>query len=424
MERTVRAPVGSFYQRTSTIPVESCDDRRVVGDDVQALLDGLAAELASSLALEDVDQRLVAHTDQGGAMDEVRLASILGRRATSEVRSWFEQWGIRDATEPVRTPAGGALGALARWCVPVRYRGTLLGYVWVLDDGRLQVGDLGDAVEVAGQIGSLLWRRRLAERADAELVRLLVLRRDTDEDPAIADAYPHRGAVAIVVVGTLDGSDLERSSLAEALLAARRAGESFPPGTLVSGAVGGLVVAIVPLRDTADLGPARRYAASLRLLAGRQLRGLDLAAGVGGASASVADVGRGHAEARRALRIARAIPGLGPVAAWDDLGVFRALALVPPDQVASSALDPRVRTLLAAPALARTAEAFLDLAGDAAATSARLSIHRATLYQRLARIRTLTGLDLMRSGEDRLAAHLGVRLVLLTDRSPGTVAAG
>src|SRR5581483_4518157 len=116
------------------------------------------------------------------------------------------------------------------------------------------------------------------------------------------------------------------------------------------------------------------------------------------------------AEARRALKMMRAMPDLGPIAAWDDLGVFRALALVPPDEARSSVIDHRVRELLGDQGLAATAELFLDLAGDVQETSARLFVHRTTLYQRLGRIAALYGLDLRRSGDHRLITHLGLKL--------------
>src|SRR5206468_3442063 len=141
---------------------------RVFESDVQALLDGLAADLEAAIVLEDVDLRLLGHTDHGEVMDDIRHSTIMGRRATAEVRTWFEQWGIREAGEPVRTPADAALGALERWCIPVRFRGTHLGYVWVLEDGGLDQGALGPAVEAANQIGILLYRRRIASQADTD----------------------------------------------------------------------------------------------------------------------------------------------------------------------------------------------------------------------------------------------------------------
>ena len=54
-----------------------------------------------------------------------------------------------------------------------------------------------------------------------------------------------------------------------------------------------------------------------------------------------------------------------------------------------------------------TAETFLDLAGDVQAT-ARLFVHRTTLYQRLDRIDQLYKLDLRRSGDHRLIARTSV----------------
>jgi len=108
--------------------------------------------------------------------------------------------------------------------------------------------------------------------------------------------------------------------------------------------------------------------------------------------------------------MARAMPDLGPIVAWDDLGVFRALALLPPDDVEHEVLDPRVRQLLENEELAMTAETFLDLAGNVQETAGRLYVHRATLYQRLDRITALYRLDLRRNGDHRLLTHLGLKL--------------
>ena len=66
------------------------------------------------------------------------------------------------------------------------------------------------------------------------------------------------------------------------------------------------------------------------------------------------------------------------------------------------------KAALAEPALAATAEAYLDTAGSVARTSAALGIHRQTLYYRLARITALTGLDLA-DGDTRLLVHASLR---------------
>ncbi|MEV5904074.1 helix-turn-helix domain-containing protein, partial [Streptomyces sp. NPDC052127] len=103
-------------------------------------------------------------------------------------------------------------------------------------------------------------------------------------------------------------------------------------------------------------------------------------------------------------------PGLGPVARWASIGPYRLLTALPRE----SAQDPAVRTL-SAPAhheLARTAEVYLDCAGQAGRTAAELGIHRQTLYYRLSRVEQLTGLDLD-DGEDRLLLHMTLKAARL-----------
>jgi hypothetical protein len=115
-------------------------------------------------------------------------------------------------------------------------------------------------------------------------------------------------------------------------------------------------------------------------------------------------------EAVAAARAAEAQPELGPVARWADLGPYRLLTALPenaaPDPAVAPLLDPAHREL------ARTAELYLDLAGQAARTAAALAVHRQTLYYRLSRIEQLTGLDLS-DGESRLLLHMALKAARL-----------
>ncbi len=110
------------------------------------------------------------------------------------------------------------------------------------------------------------------------------------------------------------------------------------------------------------------------------------------------------------MRAALAEPGLGPVAHWSDIGPYRMLTALP----APEHHDPCVRALLSPThrELARTAEVFLDSAGQAGRAAAALGIHRQTLYYRLSRVEHLTGLDLDR-GEDRLLLHMALKAARL-----------
>ncbi|WBO63682.1 PucR family transcriptional regulator [Streptomyces camelliae] len=130
------------------------------------------------------------------------------------------------------------------------------------------------------------------------------------------------------------------------------------------------------------------------------------AAGVGRARSGLGELGAVWEEAVAAARAALAEPRFGPVAQWADIGPYRLLTALP----SKAAHDPAVGPLLS-PAhreLARTAEAYLDCAGQAGRTAAALGIHRQTLYYRLSRVEQLTGLDLD-DGEDRLLLHMALK---------------
>jgi hypothetical protein len=388
----------------------------VSDDDLQALLDGVASDLGAPLTLSDVKERLIAYTAHADVMDDVRRSGLLHRHLPVEVRAWFEQWGIREAVGPVRTPADKTLGAVERWCVPVRYRGVHLGYVWVLDAGGIDRSELGPAIEATEQIGALLFRRRLLRQADSDLLRLILIPTPDNEGVAAeVRAFAtgvHDGPIAVVVVGAPHGDDLSPTALSDLELAVQRAAENASSETALAGVISGLGVLLAPLQSGNDLSAARRLAERVCSLAAHLSDDLEIVAAIGGAT-KLERASHSYAEARRALRIARAVPDLGPIAAWDDLGVFRALAFMPVDEIADGVLDSRVRQLLADKELAATAEIFLDLAGNIQETAARLYLHRATLYQRLDRIAERHKLDLRRNGDHRLLAHLGLKLAQL-----------
>ncbi|MEU1123454.1 PucR family transcriptional regulator, partial [Streptomyces sp. NPDC005899] len=142
--------------------------------DYQELVDEISALLGAPATLENRDFGLVAFgahdSDDDTAMDPVRTRSILTRRSTPAVRAWFEGFGITRATGPVRIPAAPEAGVYRdRVCLPVRHRGVVLGYVWLLDTHPGPThGQLAAAMEVAARIGALLFDET---RAGADLSR-------------------------------------------------------------------------------------------------------------------------------------------------------------------------------------------------------------------------------------------------------------
>lgn len=401
-------------------------------DDYQELVDEISALLGMPLTLENRDFGLIAFgvhdSDDEGVMDPVRTRSILTRKSTPAVRAWFEGFGITRATGPVRIPAAPDAGVFrGRICLPVRHRGTVLGYVWLLDDtGQGPTDDrLAAAMEVTARIGALLAEE---VRAGADLARefraVLTAERGWQRDMAVEAlrtalgpagdgthvvvcVAPWRGADPTVraVAGTAalctlpDPWEVVDGAGARPLGAA---GDGARPGAAREPLeVPTALALLVRLRSADALLPTLDATSRLRDAAGP------------GATAGAARPRRGLAElpdawheSVAAARAALVQPRFGPVARWSEIGPYRLLTSLAP----ASGADPAVRPLLT-PAhadLTHTAEVYLDHAGQATRTASQLGIHRQTLYYRLSRIEQLTGLDLA-DGEDRLLLHMALK---------------
>ncbi|QFY08514.1 PucR family transcriptional regulator [Nonomuraea phyllanthi] len=351
--------------------------------DLQEIVDEIAARLGASATLEDRSFRLLAYGAQHGDIDTVRQESILRRRATGEVRDYFERYGIARAAGPVRIPADAELGVLARVCWPLRHGDVTYGYLWLLDSGAL-THDPAALDSVAP----------LVARAAAELAQEARSRQDLG-----------RGLLALF------SSDL-----------AERAGASIEvPGLVTTGPV-----TAVAVRESAERvaalwtlprGVLARTGSPVAVLAPAHLAGevaqtlqsaYGTAAGIGAPRTDPADAWLSWREARQALRVAEHFPRHAPVARWEDLGAYRLLArLAGPDlrELAgeTASLDAE---------LAETVEVYLDHGGHAQKAAAELGIHRQTLYYRLGKAERLTHKDLS-DGDDRLAVHLGLKAARL-----------
>ncbi|WP_373431409.1 PucR family transcriptional regulator [Streptomyces sp. B3I7] len=394
---------------------EHRDDHR---GDYQDLVDEISALLGAPATLENRDFELIAFgaydSDEeldASALDPVRTRSILTRRSTAAVRAWFEGFGITRATGPVRIPPTPEAGVYrGRICLPVRHRSVVLGYVWLLDgDPGPTERQLAAAMEVTGRIGALLVDE-VRHRADLtrELRAVLTAQDGWRRDMAIAELRTGLGERAeavhtVVCVAPWPSADPDDAP------SVRTVPGAVARCTVPWGTTGQSLALLVRLRSPDAPAPALTAAARLLERAapgGGPAPGGGSAAGVAVARRALAELGAAWREATAATRAALAEPRLGPVASWASIGPYRLLTALPP----RTAHDPAVRELLS-PAhrdLARTAEVFLDCAGQAGRAAAELGIHRQTLYYRLSRVERLTGLDLD-DGEDRLLLHMALK---------------
>ncbi|MFJ6917676.1 PucR family transcriptional regulator [Streptomyces sp. NPDC101133] len=390
--------------------------------DYQELIDELSELLGAPATLENRDFELIAfgaYDSEGdldpSALDPVRTRSILTRRSTAAVRAWFESFGITRATGPVRIPPTPEAGVYrGRTCLPVRHRGVVLGYVWLLDtDPGPTEPQLAAAMTVTARIGALL-ADEAQHGADLsrELRAVLTAERDWQRDMAVAELRSALGTRAetphaVVCVAPWPSADPDDAP------SVRTVPGATALCTVPWGSSGVSLALLVRLRSADVQTPATSAAG--RLLERAGVRGATggsagapggVAAGVSAPRTGLADLGTAWAEASAAARAARAEARFGPVAQWTSIGAFRLLTSLPP----RAADDPAVRALLS-PAhreLARTAEVYLDCAGQAGRTAAELGVHRQTLYYRLSRVEQLTGMDLD-DGEDRLLLHMALK---------------
>lgn len=403
--------------------------------DYEQLVDEISAALGAPATLEDRDFRLIAFGAHEGdddlMMDPVRTRSILQRRSTAAVRAWFEGFGIARATSALRIPPDPAAGVFkGRICLPVRHRGVVHGYVWLLDDGHLNGLELGgrgtppdprieQAMETAARIGALLAAEARAGAELGDLLRELLVSGAsgrTAAATALRDGLRPGAAdapLAVVAVLPWDTSDTDVAPLpglpgllAASALPPGAGGDERPGGPPGAGRRPGpgphTLAALVRLRTAGGLAPA--HSAAEHLLRSPRA-GSGATAGIGTARQELTELPDAWREGLAAARAARAEPRLGPVAQWNAVGAYRMLTGLPPAEP-----DETVRPLLS-PAhaeLARTAEAFLDHAGSASRTAQALGIHRQTLYYRLGRVEKLTGLDLD-EGADRLLLHMALK---------------
>ena len=376
--------------------------------DLQRIVDELAARLGRPLLLEDRLQRVVAYSEQNGAMDDIRRDSILRRHTTPEVRQWLRAAGVHDSPVPLRTPGAPHLGLLPRVCVPVRHDAALLGFLWFIDaDPAMSDPQVAEAAAAAPGLALALFHESLAtglasHRELEAVTGVLLGERDAARQLIEAGAFPQAQPVLALVARPLSGEPDEavRLALEQGLLALRRRLSGHHPLHLVRYDHAVLLVAVAPAADPPSGIAADLHAAMT----------VPVTVGMGRPRRSLAEAAGSYAEARHAAEVAARVPGLGRSVPWERLGVYRMLTHLPDHE-----LHPGLERLLAEEQhlpLLETLETYLDLAGSAVATSRVLRLHRTSLYYRLQRVEELAGTDLKDGGE-RLALHLSLKLARL-----------
>ena len=133
--------------------------------EVQHLLDRLADDIGRSVVINDPAVVMLYSSRHFGDEDPVRVEAMLNRVAGSAAIAHVLAQDVGRWTRPGRIPAKPAIGMRARLCVPLRWRGDLLGLLMVIDaDDDLPAADRARIDAAAREVAALL----VGERAAAD----------------------------------------------------------------------------------------------------------------------------------------------------------------------------------------------------------------------------------------------------------------
>lgn len=404
-------------------------------NELQLLVDALAGELGRPVGIDDRHFHALAYSSHDVEVDRVRRDSILRREAPQAVTEWLRSLSIEATGDHVRVPANPELGMDARVCVPVRFDGLLLAYLWLIDEPEPLDADALElsrryADELATELVTIRRLESEGREREMQLLRQLLLGSDDGAAAAeeLADGLLATARGYAVLVAQVAGArrregeeppGADPAAVAHLASAADQVRRRVPPHHLVSLTHRNEAIVVLAFDEPDERG---RRADAWLTAADEHVPGGKVIVGVGAPRPAVADLRASYAEARLAVWIAHEVTDLGvdgPVR-WETLGAYRTIALLLGERDPRSLLLPALERLLAerdGPMLVATAETYLELGCDARAASERLFLHRSSLYKRLHRIERLTGHDLRR-GDDRLELHLGLRLWRLAGGAP------
>ena len=389
-----------------------------MASDIQRCVDAIGELLSLPVSLTDVDLnslRFSPHTED--LIDEVRRDSLLMRHTAPWVREWFAEYGVGRTTKPVRVEPHPDRDTMSRLVVPVQHRGVQLGLLCVLDpDRRCNSPELASMADLLSELAALMYDAEADRLQTSHLVHDLIVGSASAQARALKDLHELTGVtgddeyVAATISGVQgppkpvaarEGGPHEEPRVARTRPGAARTATAQPELLQSATATDHHVFLLPAPVESAATGDLGRIIDVARGCCGTPVVGI-------GQNYPLAQAAQSYRQAQAAMSAAARLDQLPAQVAYADLGAHRTLA-ASTDPDLDSAIDPLTRVLIDAgdDELLATLTAYLESGCDAAATAAHIHVHRDTLYYRLRKAETLTGLDLTR-GPDRLTLHLGL----------------
>lgn len=383
-------------------------------DEVQVLVDRLAARLHQSIAVDARDGELIAVSRHFGDADPYRMHLLLHRRMPPGARDYFGSF-VRDlrGTAPVRVPGNREMSIEPRWCFPV---GEGIAYLWIIDRGAALPND--EIERYCHRLAAILGERTAGqddaeqEIGTASWVRALLLGEQSAPEPEI-DASGSLYAVVACSAGE-HGARPTEDRLLRALRPASLCGLS--PTTALE--ADGFAVAVLA-GEAAD-GVIERGA--LEWLRSEGPRGLEESGLPGGAGlaglASASELRALYGRAAIAAVLCRELYRTERLLVWTEVAGLAAAA------VAGAGDDGASRSGMLAAALRdpegfafETVGAFLRSSPETG-PAALLHVHRTTVNYRVRQLADHTGVDLMVPADRFLAFVEWLRALLERELPP------
>jgi sugar diacid utilization regulator len=391
--------------------------------DVLALADAIAAMVGGPVVIDNPRLQVIAYSNMGGPIDDLRRQSILARSIPEGVMRRFVEEGvlrsIAQSTGTVRLPDW--VGTRPRIGVAIRAGKEILGYIFVVE-GDTPLGEEAERLLVeASRIAALhLLHLRsseeLEQRIRSDLLRGVLEERGSTERLASQLRIDPTGSFVILAA--------QRADPDEQVDGSARAGRLRDIVSLqcesvwrhaVAVPVGDRTYAFLPGAEVLPSARVVRLAHELVERAGQSL-GLTLDVAVGTTVSHLSLLGRSRRTADQVLQLLRTHLAGRRVALFDDvrphafLLELQTLASVRDHVETGKVAALRQYDAVHGSQYLLTLQAYLGCLGDVAVASKQIHVHPNTLRYRLRRLVELAELDLD-DPTDRLVAELQMRLL-------------
>jgi hypothetical protein len=393
----------------------SADSASGAGDELFALANAIAAVIGGSVAIEDLDRRVLAYSSIAHQrIDSLREQGILDRRVPDLGHHPAQYSAVFNAIDVVRFIESN--DEFARSAIAIRAGAHPLGTIWAIDGDHGLTDDGHQALVEGARLAALKILRSLNVGGLELQLRESALLRALDgsltaHETAFRLSLPGGAELALVGFAALPDAQGSTPLVTHVASALARYVAAYRPDAAVA-TTSRAVYVLLPGGGSAGAG---RFAAGA-LTATTPSFPDQVRAAIAQTSTDASELSAMRREIDDILRVTSAQPDLPAIARMADVGTRVLLAHVSDVLVH----EPRLRHVGVVAMTehdrshgtdyARSVTAWLDAVGDVAAAANHLGVHANTLRYRLRRAHDLFGVSLEHP-DDRLAVWMQLRLV-------------